>query len=219
MLTQHAEGAWTVATRFKAPGLDIPLSMTVFRVPDGLVLYSPVPLAGDLPDQLSELGDVAHIIAPSRFHHLHVDKAQALFPQARSWGARGLKDKRKDLKLTELPDLSPIEGLDLVHIEGAPMLNEVCLHHVASDSVAICDLAFNMTDAAGWFGAVFTWMTGTNKGLAQSRSWHLFSREKQKTVASVGRLLDHDAQRVLMAHGEPLLERGTERLREALFLS
>mgnify|MGYP002631158041 CR=1 FL=1 len=207
-----------MANRFKAPGLDIPLSMTVLRVPDGLVLYSPVPLEGELPDQLSELGDVAHIVAPSRFHHLHVGNAQTLFPGARSWGARGLPDKRRDLKLTELPDESPIAGLELVHIEGAPLLNEVCLHHAASDTTAICDLAFNMTDASGWFGAVFTWMTGTNNGLAQSRSWHLFARDKQKTVASITRLLDHNADRVLLAHGDPLLERGTERLREALFL-
>lgn len=219
MLTCITDGVWTVRQRFTAPGMDLPLTMTILRLEDGgLLLYSPVPMTGDVPDRIRELGEVQHILGPSKLHHLHIDKAQALFPHARSWGAPGLPDKRQDLKLTELPRDSPFAGVEVVHIDGAPMLNEVCLHHAAGDTTVVCDLAFNMQDVKGWFGQVFTWMTGTNDGLAMSRSWRMFSRERAATVASIDRLLSFGAQRVVMGHGEPVLDGGAQQLRDVIFL-
>lgn len=220
MLTAITDGVWTVRHAFEAPGLKIPLNMQILRADDGgLVLYSPVPLEGDLPDQIAELGEVQHILAPSRFHHLHVPAATKLFPQARLWGAKGLREKRKDLSsMTELPDLSPWPGIDVVHIQGAPILNEVCLHHRAGSTLAVCDLVFNMKEVGGWFGVLFTHMTGTYQKLAMSRSWHAFARRKSQTVASIAQLVDYGAERVLMGHGDPLTEAGTERLREVIFL-
>ena len=220
MLTQVTEGVWTVRHAFKAPGLEIPLNMQILRAQDGgLLLYSPVPLEGDLPDQIAELGEVQHILAPSLSHHLHVPAALRLYPQARLWGAKGLTKKRSDLSsMTELPDLSPWAGIDVVHIQGAPLLNEVCLHHRAGSTIAVCDLVFNMKEVGGWFGVLFTHMTGTYQKLAQSRSWHLLARQKGRTAASIEQLLGYGAERVVMGHGDPLTEAGTERLREVIFL-
>ena len=219
MLSPLTDDVWTVPHHFSAPALRIPLRMTVLRLGDGgLLLYSPVPLEGELPDQLAELGEVQHIVAPSRFHHLHAASAAALFPAAKLWGAVGLAKKRPDLQLEELPDASPWPGVELVRIEGAPLLNAVCLHHVAASTTVVCDLVFNMQDVRGWFGQLFTWMTGTNDGLAQSRSWRMFSRERAATVASIDRLLGFGAERVTFGHGDPLSERGAERLREVMLL-
>ena len=202
--------------------MSLPLCMGVIRLEDGgLLLYSPVPLDGDLPDQIRAQGEVHHIVAPSLFHHLHVGPAMSLFEDARVWCAPGLSDKRSDLKgMEDLPQQSPFPGVDVVHIDGIPKLNEVCLHHRASSSLLCSDLIFNIPSqqVGGWLGGVFTWMMGTGDGLAQSRAWKFFSRDKVATAASIQRVLALGAERVLMGHGEPLLERGTERMAQVMFL-
>ncbi len=219
-LNTIAPGVWSVDHHFSATGLEIPLRMTVLQAEDGgLVLYSPVPLAGDLPDRIRELGEVQHIVGPNRYHHLHIAPTQELFPHARLWGARGLREKRSDLKgMVELPAESPWPGIDLVHIEGAPFLNEVCLYHRGGDTTLVCDLVFNMSTVGGWFGVLFTKMTGTYQKLAQSRTWHLFARDKVACVASIQKVLGFEAERVLMGHGDALTEQGTAQMAEVMIL-
>ena len=90
--------------------------------------------------------------------------------------------------------------------------------HQASRTMLCADLVFNMHDVGGWFGSVFTWMTGTNGKLAMSRSWRMFSRQRSKTAESVGRVLDWAPEQVLMGHGEPLLDDAAAKLRAAVFI-
>src|SRR5882757_9790761 len=81
-------------------GVRMPLASTVMRLADGsLVLYSPAAFDDGQVAQLAALGPVAHIVAPSLLHHLHVQAAAVRWPDAIVYGAPGLAAKRGDLTL------------------------------------------------------------------------------------------------------------------------
>ncbi len=218
MLTKITAGVWTVEARFTAPGMSLPLRMTVLRLADGgLLLYSPVPLDADTADAIEALGEVRHIVAPSLLHHLHAGPAADRFSSATLWGPAGLRKKRADLTgLAVLPEDSPFPGVSMVHVQGAPWLSEVCLLHEAGSALLCADLFFNVRDVGGWFGGVFTAMTGTNNRLAMSRSWNIFSSDKAKTAESIEQIMAWNADRALMGHGVVLLEGATAQLQAVI---
>lgn len=51
-----------------------------------LVYVNPVPLVDAVVAEIHDLGDVAHVIAPAKYHFAHVTAARAAFPGARIWG-------------------------------------------------------------------------------------------------------------------------------------
>jgi hypothetical protein len=50
------------------------------------VYVNPVPLTGDVIARVRDLGGVAHVIAPAKYHFEHVREARRAFPEARVWG-------------------------------------------------------------------------------------------------------------------------------------
>src|SRR5262249_18739363 len=75
-----------------------------------LFLHSPVKLDSELKRALNALGPVGAVVAPNRAHHLFVRDYIESYPQARSYGAPGLPEKRPDLRLdATLGDEAPRE--------------------------------------------------------------------------------------------------------------
>src|SRR5688572_14804381 len=92
-VTPVTHDIWHVrAPALKLPGgVQMPIASTLLRLPDRtLVLYSPVPLDDTTATAIEALGEVAHIVAPSLWHHLYVTAAAERFPRAMIHGAPGL---------------------------------------------------------------------------------------------------------------------------------
>ena len=85
--------------------------MTIIRLNDGnLFLHSPVKLDSELKRALNALGPVGAVVAPNRAHHLFVRDYIESYPQAKSYGAPGVPEKRPDLRLdATLGDEAPRE--------------------------------------------------------------------------------------------------------------
>ncbi|MGH9886880.1 MAG: DUF4336 domain-containing protein, partial [bacterium] len=105
-------------------GVQLPLASTVVRLPDrSLVLYSPIDFDHATAAALDALGDVAHLIAPSRLHHLFVGAAARRWPRAQVHAAAGVRAKQPGLRIDrELGGPASAWGtaLELQHIAGAP---------------------------------------------------------------------------------------------------
>lgn len=217
-----ADGLWSVETLLPFPGgVRLPAHMTVVRLGTGeLLLHSPVPLAPEVVAALRALGHVAHVFAPNKFHHRYAAAALKHFPDAYLWGAPGLPEKRPDLTfagvLTDQPPPSWRGGVELVLVQGAPILNEVVLFHPASATVIATDLLFNVTHPATFATHAALWTMGTRGRFAQSRWWRFYTRQRQEAARSAERILRWDFQRVLMSHGDPVVEAARERTQEAL---
>ncbi len=211
-LVEVAADVWQVrAPAMKMPGgFRMPIASTLVRLPDrSLLLYSPIPLDDATAAAIDARGEVAHIVAPSLWHHLHAKAAAERYPRATMHGAPGLAAKRSDLQIDhELPtiDLALRDVFDVVVIGGAPKLNEAVLLHRPSGTLVCADLVFNIPRPTDLMSRIVFAMTGVGGGrLAQSRVWRLAVKDRDATRASLDQLLHWRIERVSPAHGDPLV--------------
>ena len=96
-----AEGLWTVERPHGFLGIDVGGRMNVVILPSGgIFIHSPVRLTENLRVWLATLGIVWYVIAPNKFHHIHVGEYVAAYPKAGFLAAPGLPEKRRDIPFT-----------------------------------------------------------------------------------------------------------------------
>lgn len=221
MLTALAPNIWFATYAFKANGLPLTTRMTVVRLPRGhLWLHSPIPIAPKLKVALDALGEVRHIVAPSKTHHLFAADCAAMFPQAQLWGAPGLRKKRPDL--TQLQDLpAPDAGpwcpeLDHLLFEGIPLANETDWFHAPSGTLILTDLCQWMQGDLPLATVLYAKLTGVRARLNVPRTVRLLVRDKPAARASAARLLRWPIQRVVVAHNAVITDDAHAQLARAL---
>jgi hypothetical protein len=213
---------WSHDTVLSLPlGLRLPLRMTVLRLPSGkLLLHNPVAIDDELAAALDRLGPVAELAAPNLYHHLFLGWAARRYPLAAVRGPKGLSPKKGNLSFaSELGDEAPdaYEGaVETAQIHGAPKLNEIAFFHRPSRTLLVSDLVFNVRAPASWSTAAILTLMGTRGRLGQSHVWRFSVRDKKAAAAAVTRILAWDFSRVLMAHGEPLLENARSEMERVL---
>jgi glyoxylase-like metal-dependent hydrolase (beta-lactamase superfamily II) len=208
-LTAVAPGLWSYVHRQRLPGGAVMQTrMNVVRLGDGaLLVHSPTPVDDGLAAEIAALGQVAFIVAPNCYHHLHVAPFLTRFPGAKLFGPPGLAAKRPDLALAGTLDdgaAAPWAGtLDQIALGGAPKLNEVVFLHRPSRSLLVTDLLFNMTAPDNWMTGLALRLMGTYKRLGPSRllRWRL-TKDRRALKADVERMLAWDFARVLPGHGD-----------------
>ena len=100
---------WLCAYPVKYLGMRFHARMTIIRLADGkLMLHSPCEVDDLMRPMLGEIGEVAYIVAPGTFHHMHVASAQAAFPEAKTFICPGLESKRPSMRFDFLlGDVAP----------------------------------------------------------------------------------------------------------------
>ena len=220
MLTPIAPGIWHAQRPFTVSGLAMIATMTVVQLADGtLWLHSPIQIDDALRAQLDAIGPVAYIVAPSKVHHLFVNKALALYPQARVFGAPGLEEKKPGLAMTTLAPAAPPEWagqLDQVFMAGVPLLNETVFFHRASGSAIFTDLCQIWRGPLGWKETLFARLTGVRNTLTVPRSIRLMIKDREALRSSALQVLAWPVQRVLVAHNSVVEDDAHAALRKAL---
>lgn len=205
MLTALAPNLWYATHAFKVNGLPLTTRMTVVRLQRGqLWLHSPVPIAPKLKVALDALGDVTHIVAPSKAHHLFAGDCAAMFPHAQLWGAPGLRAKRPDLATLQdlpAPDTGPwCPELDHLLFEGIPLANETDWFHAPSGTLILTDLCQWMQGDLPLATVLYAKLTGVRAGLNVPHTVRLLVRDKAAARASAAQLLRWPIRRVVVAH-------------------
>jgi hypothetical protein len=89
---------WLREYPIRFAGCDFNARMSVVRLPDSnLLLHSPCHIDGPTKQAISSLGNVAYIVAPGSYHHLHITSAQAAFPRADTYICPGIERKRPEI--------------------------------------------------------------------------------------------------------------------------
>jgi hypothetical protein len=191
-------------------GVYMPVRSTIVRLRDrSLVVYSPVAIDDALAAAIAAEGEVAHVVAPNRLHHVFAAAAVARWPRAIVHAAPGLAAKRPDLRVDRAlgRDAEPAwrDELDVEPIGGAPKLDEHVLFHRASGTLVCADLVFHVTRPANLRTRLVLAMMGAGGGrLAQSRAWRFLRRDKAAARASLDRVLAWPIAWVAPCHGEPI---------------
>ena len=200
-------------------GFTFPARMIVVRLGEGgLWLYSPGPLDDRTVGELEALGPVRYLVAPNRFHHLHLPAAAARFPRAQVLGVPGLEKKRPDVQFTGTLGIASPWGSELqaLPIDGMPGFNEVAFFHRPSGSLLVADLLFNMRQPMGLIPRTYCRLTGVHRRVAMSKVFRLAIRDRVACAASCLRLLQCSFGRLIPLHGDIVEEDAKGQVEAAL---
>lgn len=219
-LRSLASELWVADHPFKIGPVAVGTRTTVARLEDGrLFVHSPGPLDDDLLAAVQSLGDVACLVAPNLYHHMYVADWAAAFPDAKVFAVRGLERKQPGLRIDEaLGAAAPTlwrDRIDQRPVAGVPEVDEVVFLHVATRTLILTDLCFNVHSTDSWFTRVFMRINAAWQRFTPSRLFKSFIKDRAALRADVERILEWDFDRVIVAHGEVLETGGAEALRAA----
>lgn len=224
-----ADGVFIVDSAL--PGLMgkvLPVRMTVIRLDDGtLLLHSPTRLTEALRQALLRLGPVAHLVAPNIAHWTLLKPWQQAFPQATTWAAPGLRERRQvrhsgvriDADLGGDVPAAWGHSIDLVVVPGGLGFHEVGVFHRPSGTLVLTDLVLNLEPSKvpalarplmRLFGSL------APDGMPPPYLRVIVRMRRGAAAAAARRLLDFAPNRVIFAHGRWFDSDATSHLRRSL---
>jgi hypothetical protein len=221
-MIDHGQGVWSLTSSLALlPGVELPLRTTMLQDRDGgVVIVSPIADADRWGTEVEALGPVRTVIAPNGFHHLFALPAHARFPEASLVASGALRRKRPDFpeSTTWLQGNAPVEvapGIVAHPVLGMPPVQEWVFLHEASRTLVVTDLLFHVLEpgfALGLFQRAF----GTYKKLGVSRLFTRGRTDRDAYDRSLAAIAALPFDRLVVAHGEPILEGAHARAAAAL---
>lgn len=203
---------WIVEYPIRFAAMDIFGRMTVIRLNNGSVLiHSPCRIDAGLKAEIDEIGPVAFIVAPGNYHHLYVADCQQCYPNSETFLCPGLEKKRPDLRfdwiLGNRPDHRWQHELDQIFIPSTKFITEVVFLHRESKTLILVDLLENIGDdyrhetglllRFWWKAILHMW----NKPKA-APEYQLGWGDKKLVRRALQQILDWNAERIILSHGE-----------------
>lgn len=220
-LREVCDGVWVIDHAFSMPGgIQLGLRTSIIRLPDGgLWLHSPGPMSADDHEAVRALGRVRALVFPNLFHHFYLLDALAAFPEAKLYTAPGLAEKLGEFpNAIELAVAPPPEwggAFQMRAAEGMPRLGEVLFLHVASRTLLLGDLAFNVQEG-NWFTSVFLRINNVWRRFGPSRLARSMVKDRAALRGSVADVMEHwDFDRVIVTHGDILESGAKQTMRES----
>jgi hypothetical protein len=181
--------------------------MTVVRLPEGLMLHSPVPLSDEVAGQIDDLGPVRYIVAPNLFHHLHATTATARWPEASLHGPRALRRKRRDLRnLVPFEEAEPwSHTLQTQRIAGC-LLGETLFFDARHGTLVSSDLVENFQRCDHTPTRLYLRASGLYKQVTWGRLLRPMYYDRSSAREGVDAVLAWPFERVVLAHGDCIVE-------------
>jgi len=200
--------------------IPIPVRMTVVRLKDGgLLLHSPTRHTAGLQAALEGFGPIRHLVAPNIVHWTFLKEWQDRLPDAVTWAAPGLRDrravKRSGVRLDRDLDEGPLPGwpgdLDRIAVPGGGRFCEVALLHRRSRTLILVDLVQSfepgklplplrpfarIAGILGPEGKAPPYLRAIVKlggGKAREAGRQLVATRPERVIFAHGRWFDHDA--------------------------
>ena len=180
------------------PAVRAELYSTCLTTTGGIYLIDPIPLQKRAADELIGSSRVAGIVVTNSNHH----RAAARFAERFSAPVFALNDTFPDdhpRQLKQVVDGDEIcDGLRVIRIEGAAP-GEIALHHAGDGGTVIVGDALINFEPYG-----FAFLPAK------------YCSNQKQMRRSLRKLLDYKVERILFAHGTPILLGSSERLRSLL---
>lgn len=205
-----------------AAGFRYPTRMAVMRLDGGkLVVWSPVALTDELRSAIDGVGQVHHLVAPNTLHDSFLGDWVTAYPDALVLGPRKLAARRTDIDFAVYLDEEVPEEwsshIEAVTLAGNRITTEIVLLHSPSRTAIFADLIqhFPRGSFGGWREIVARLDLMVAHEPSVPRKFRLAFTDRQAAQAEVLQILDWPCDKVLFAHGEPVLGDGQSFLRRA----
>ena len=198
-------------------GFPFTTRMTVIKLSNGkLWIHSPEKIKEGLLEELKTIGEVKYLISPNKLHHLFSQEWVEIFPEAISYAAPGLVEKRPDIKFNvELSLQSERDwqtDIEQTIIQGSPAMEEVVFYHKSSKTLILTDAIENIqpsslslwTRIIAKIGGVLA--PNGKMPLDWRLSFYLGNRDKARD--SLKTILSWDIDNIILAHGECIIGNG-----------
>ncbi|KYG68023.1 hypothetical protein AZI87_01765 [Bdellovibrio bacteriovorus] len=211
---------WTRDQDLKFYGVSIGARMTAIRFDSGDVfVHSPIKLTEEIVRDLQAMGTVRWAVAPNKMHHLYVADLKKHFPEVQIFCAPELDKKRSDFKfdgvITNEQSFPWSSEVKHVFIEGAPFYNEVVFFHPKTKTLIVSDLATNFQQTDSLLTKMFLKILGSYGHFGWTKTEkRLFIKDKNAFYRSLDKVLSFDFDRIILAHGEPVLTDGKQMLQK-----
>ena len=214
-LEQFGEDIWIASGPvITSAGFRYPTRMAVIRLAGGLFIWSPVALSGELRAEVEALGDVRFVVTPNSLHGAFLQDWRTAYPDATLFAAPGSRKARPDMIFHKDLGDEPAEGwageIDQAVMYGNMITLEVVFFHRKSRTALFTDLIQNFPP--GWFKGVqaiiarLDGMTGPEPRVPQK--FRVAFTNRRIARAGLARILAWPAEKVIMAHAEPVRENG-----------
>ena len=216
-MREVAEDIWIQEDSLKLGAVTLGLRMTIVRLTDGgLWIHSPTRLNDAIHARVAGLGPVSCLVAPNNGHNLFLMDWAEEYPGAEVFCARGIPKKLPELTeytLLENEVGSPWpEDLHMQVMEGFPFLDECIFLHRSSGSLIVTDLVQNHrnTEQQG-LGRLQQKLMLEPLGfkdicLAPPLRFRFMIKDPEAFRASVSEVLSWPFERIILTHGEILLD-------------
>jgi glyoxylase-like metal-dependent hydrolase (beta-lactamase superfamily II) len=180
------------------PGVKAELYSTSLTTSEGMYLIDPIPLEKEALDELIGSGRVAGIVATNSNHHRVSAQFADQFSAPIFARCEAFPDKTPS-RFRKVDDDDEIcDGLRAISIEGAAD-GEIVLHYAPGGGTLIVGDAFINFEPYG-----FTFLPAK------------YCSNEKEMRRSLQRLLEYEAERMLFAHGMPILSGASDRLQGLL---
>jgi hypothetical protein len=202
------DGLFAFQTPLKFLGLHLGTRMTVVVLDDGgLWVHSPVALTPELRAEVDALGPVRHIVAPNLYHHLFAGEWARAYPEAALHAPAALSRKRRDLTITaplEAASKAPwASAIIPVPIDGS-RLNETAFVHPKTRTLISSDLVENFATSPHLPTRLYLKMMGIHGKPGIAALLRILYADHAAARRSIDALLEHEIDRVVLAHGDVL---------------
>lgn len=221
-----AEKVWIVDSGpLVAMGMELPLRMTVVQLENGdVLLHSPTRWTSGLAQALEAIGPIRHLVAPNIAHWTFLEEWQRAFPDATTWSAPGLRERRQVRQSgvridRDLADAAPPEWaaeMDQGIVRGGAGFREAYFFHRSSRTLVLVDLIENLQpDKLPPLTRAAMRLAAATDGTTARHLRVILRLGGTTMVSALRRLIAFDPERVVVAHGAILEDRGGDRLRHA----
>lgn len=219
MLQLFGENIWLAdGAAVDVAGFKYPTRMAVIRLSrEELFVWSPIALTKDLRAAVDALGTVRHLVAPNALHHLYLAQWQQAYPGAKLYAPPGLRAHRKDLVFDGDVDggaTAPpwYDEIDQVAVGGNRITTEIVFFHRKSRTVLFTDLIQHFEPGwfTGWRAVIARLDLMTVREPQVPRKFRFTFTDRAAARAAIRRILAWPAQKVVMAHAEPVAHGGQD---------
>ena len=228
VLKSVADNIWIVdGQAIKFYGMPFSTRMTIVRLKNGDVwVHSPTKLSKDLQEAVAALGPVRHLIAPNWIHYAYVKEWQSAFPKARAYAAPGVVERAKkynmdiqfDEDLSQTPPKAWADEIEQMIVEGSKIHREAVFFHKSSRTLIVTDLIENFeAKKLPWWLSIITWLAGIQDpdGKLPPDLRMTFSKHRTLLGEQVGRMIEWNPERIILAHGRWYEKDGVKELKRA----
>ena len=209
-VVQLEENVWSVTGDFDIPFNPLKRVMTIVRREDGkLVLHGLMALDDARQKRVEELGEIAWLVVPSRYHKLDAARYRERYPNAKlvtPAAARSVVEKRAKVDGT-YADYEKDATTELVSVDGlADREGALVIRSKRGVTVVMNDALFNMPEQSGLSGFVLRNITQSTGGPRVSRTARIgIIADQARYRAALERIADTPSLvRVMVAHHVPI---------------